>query len=259
VRIPSIARRAFALATRIRHTRVILDTEKRLGNFGAPIDDLPVLTTSKEELSRNYVFGEPGAELTFLDVGAHDGALSYMLGISGNLEFSDERYRANLERFRAKYRYYGMDLQPSTDPNVLVGDICSPRYVDEHARFRGFFDVIYSNNVFEHLRRPWDAARNVCELLKPGGLAIVIAPFSQRYHRAPEDHFRYTHVGLRSLFEDVSPINVLECGYDLAGRRNNWQGSGEVSDLVPEDRFGAWRETWFTVLVFRKKAVSSST
>jgi SAM-dependent methyltransferase len=145
-----------------------------------------------------------------------------------------------------------MDLRPTGDANVLVGDICAADYVAAHAQFARFFDVIYSNNVFEHLRRPWQAASNILALLKPGGLGIVIVPFAQRYHQDPEDYFRYTHVGLRSLFEDAGAIEVIGCGYDLVGRRNDWQGSGEVNDIVPEDKFGAWRETWFTMLVFRK-------
>jgi SAM-dependent methyltransferase len=237
---------------RLRNLRLIVDAEKRLGNFGRPLGRLPLLTTSKEETSRSFVFAERGDGLTFLDVGARDGALTYLLGISHNLEYDEATYRANLETFRAKYSYYGMDLRSAGSPNVLIGDICDPSYIAEHQRFVGFFDVIYSNNVFEHLRRPWQAAANIMQLLKPKGLGIVVVPFAQRYHQDPEDYFRYTHAGIRSLFEDCSPIEVLACGYDLVGRRNNWQGSGEVNDIVPEDKFGAWRETWFATLVFRK-------
>jgi hypothetical protein len=45
---------------------------------------------------------------------------------------------------------------------------------------------------------------------------------------------------------------VLVSGYDLRGRRNNWQGDGTAADLVPVDRFGAWRENWFVVTIVRK-------
>lgn len=246
--------RLFELLARLRAVRFIVDGEKRLGSFGKPVGALPLLGNSKEETSRSHVFAQPGESLNFLDVGARDGALTYLLGISGNLEYSESRYRANLEAFRKKYNYYGMDLEGGGSPNVLIGDICATSYVDEHSQFVEFFDVIYSNNVFEHLRQPWRAAANILRLLKAGGIGIMIVPFAQRYHQVPEDYFRYTHVGLRSLFEDLAPIDVLVCGYDLTGRRNNWQGSGTVADIVPEDRFGAWRETWFTTLVFRKRA-----
>jgi SAM-dependent methyltransferase len=238
----------------LRNLRLIVDGEKRLGSFGQPVVSLPLLAASKEETSRAYVFAQSGRNLNFLDVGANDGALTYLLGIAGNLDYSEPIYRANLEKFRDKYSYYGMDLKGAEGTNLLIGDICAPGYVTAHDAFVGFFDVVYSNNVFEHLRHPWQAAANIMQLIKPGGLGITIAPFAQRYHQVPEDYFRYTHVGLRSLFEDSGAIEVLECGYDLSGRRNDWQGSGTVNDIVPEDKFGAWRETWFTVLIFRKRA-----
>lgn len=237
---------------RLRRLRIIVDAEKRLGSMGAAAT-LPLLAGSKEEIARSYIFAEPGGSRRFLDVGARDGALTYLLGISGNLEYSEATYRANLDRFRRQHEYYGMDLKSEGGANILIGDICADDYVPRHASFAGFFDVVYSNNVFEHLRRPWIAARNILALLKPGGLGIAIAPFAQRYHQSPEDYFRYTHVGMRSLFEDAAPIDVLACGYDLSGRRNDWQGSGEHNDIVPVDRFGAWRETWFTLLIFRKR------
>jgi len=47
-------------------------------------------------------------------------------------------------------------------------------------------------------------------------------------------------------------VKVIESGYDIKGRRNNWQGSGLNNDIVPRDNFGAWRETWFTVCVLQK-------
>ncbi len=45
---------------------------------------------------------------------------------------------------------------------------------------------------------------------------------------------------------------MLESGYDILGRRINWQDSGSANDIVPVDEFGAWRETWFTVSILRK-------
>jgi SAM-dependent methyltransferase len=158
-----------------------------------------------------------------------------------------------MERFRAKYDYYGLDLDPAGDnENVLVGDVCADDFLAGNPSYEGFFDVIYSNNVFEHLRRPWVATRNLLAMLKPGGICITIAPFSIRYHESPEDHFRYTHTGLTALFTEHEPVEELVSGYDLTGRRNNWQGGGEFNDIVPVDEFGAWRENWFVVNVVQK-------
>jgi len=228
-----------------------LDGKRKLGNFrndfvGYPTDLL------KEELSRNYILGSPGTGLKFLDVGGKDGDLTYLLGIKNNLEFDAELYSRNKKQFQEKFEYFGMDLNPVEGKNLLRGDICSNRFLETHDAHLQNFDVIYSNNVFEHLKKPWIAAKNLTKMLKEGGLIITIVPFSQRYHEDPQDYFRYTHKGVISLFEEYGTYSVLESGYDIAGRRNNWQGGGEHNDIVPIDNFGAWRETWFTVNVMRK-------
>lgn len=235
------------------HTRlkIIFDTATRLGNFqrknvGYQTDIL------KEHLSRKYVMNVPGTRLKFLDVGGKDGALTYLLGIHQNLQFDARLYADNKLTFDAKYDYFGVDLKPSESANLLVGDICSADFLERYKDFVNFFDVIYSNNVFEHLRKPWIAARNLSGMLKIGGIVITVVPFAQRYHEDPEDFFRYTHKGVISLFEDSSSYDVMESGYDISGRRTNWQGSGENNDLVPLDHFGAWRETWFAVVIMRK-------
>jgi hypothetical protein len=89
-------------------------------------------------------------------------------------------------------------------------------------------------------------------MLKDNGECITIAPFSQRYHESPVDCFRYTHEGIRYLFENEMEIEIVYQGYDIDGRRNDWNGAGRNNDYVPEDNFGAWRENWFTVFIFKK-------
>lgn len=235
-----------------RAPRLILDTERRLGDFST--DEVPYdVSLCKEEVARQHIFALEGDGLRFLDVGARDGRLDYLLGVRENLLTDPDVYAANRARFEAKYEYWGLDLHSeASDESVLVGDVCSPTLLEEQPGFEGYFDAIYSNNVFEHLRRPWLAAENLIRMLRPGGICITIAPFSLRYHESPEDHFRFTHVGLASLFEDTGEVETVLRGYDIRGRRNNWQGLGIANDRCPVDRFGAWRENWFVVCIVRK-------
>ena len=93
---------------------------------------------------------------------------------------------------------------------------------------------------------------NIEKLLKPGGMVITIAPFSIRYHECPSDFFRFTHKGLEQLFNNAGNFETLISGYDITGRRNNWQGTGFGNDIVPVDKFGAWRENWFVVNISKK-------
>jgi SAM-dependent methyltransferase len=237
---------------RLRSTRLILDSSRRLGDFSR--SDVGYETgLCKEDVARRHLFDLAGENLRFLDVGARDGRLDYLLGIRTNLDFDPEFYAENLARFRHKFEYWGLDLlSEADDESVVIGDVCSPELLEQQPNFVEHFDAIYSNNVFEHLRRPWVAAANLMRMLRPGGVCITIAPFSLRYHESPEDHFRYTHVGLSSLFEATGQAETLTSGYDIRGRRNNWQGIGVANDRCPVDRFGAWRENWFSVCVVRK-------
>lgn len=210
----------------------------------------------KEALSRDYVLNRiparlSGQRLRFLDVGGRDGELTYLLGGRGPLEFDQSLRASNKVRFETHYDYFGIDLVPA-GPNILHGDICDRAFLDTYRNFIGSFDVIYSNNVFEHLERPWVTAEVLLALLKPNGICITIVPFSQRYHESPTDYYRYTHTGVPKLFELAGPVKVLESGYDIRARRYDWQGSGTVNDFVPVDRYGAWRETWFAVSVIEK-------
>jgi SAM-dependent methyltransferase len=205
---------------------------------------------SKEDLTRKILF-DLSSGGKFIDIGGRDGKLSYMLGVRQHHDFDPHFYEQNKMLFDQKFEYFGWDIVPQ-GPNVIVGDICAPDAVAQN--LRGTFDIVYSNHVFEHLEKPWVAAQNCYDLLKPGGICITIAPFSVRYHAVPGDYFRFSHEGMESLFRAVGPIEVIECGYDILSRRDNSQGIGvdDTKDLVPTDSFGAWRETWHTFLAFRK-------
>jgi SAM-dependent methyltransferase len=248
---------AAALRSRVRKPewpRLIADRGRKLGNFEHTHVGYDT-SIVKEQAARGYLFSLPGDDLTFLDIGAQDGRLSYLFGIRENLNMDPDLYAETRKRFDARFRYFGLDLEPAGEGGaVLSGDICADDFLDGYPDFRGTFDVAYSNNVFEHLRRPWVATRNILDLLKPGGSCITIAPFSLRYHESPEDHFRYTHTGIVALFQEHAPVETVLAGYDITGRRNDWQGLGTANDTVPTDEFGAWRENWFTIAIIRKPA-----
>ena len=209
---------------------------------------------SKDILSRNFLLRKKIAKiLNFLDLGGRQGDLPYLLkyhkNFSNNLNYLNDK-----NKFFKIYNYFGTDIDVDLkkNNNFVEGDICDENYLKKNQQFINFFDIIYSNNVFEHLKKPWVACSNINKMLKENGDCITIVPFSQRYHESPVDCFRYTHQGIRYLFENEMKIKVFAQGYDIDGRRNDWNGAGRNNDYVPEDNFGAWRETWFTVFIFKK-------
>lgn len=70
------------------------------------------------------------------------------------------------------------------------------------------FDVVICEQVLEHVRDPWAAARTLRSLCRPGGHLIVSTPFLIKVHNEPADYWRFTVPGLRLLLENAD-LNVL--------------------------------------------------
>ncbi len=64
----------------------------------------------------------------------------------------------------------------------------------------GSVAAFVSDEVFEHVEAPWLIALEVQRILQVGGLALVSAPMTWPEHAAPNDFWRASPFGLRSLF-----------------------------------------------------------
>jgi SAM-dependent methyltransferase len=92
------------------------------------------------------------------------------------------------------------------------------------------FDLIIADQVFEHVHRPWAAARNVHQMLRPGGHFLCLVPFLLKVHGYPDDCTRWTENGLRHL--------LIDAGFgESAIRSGTW---GNRSCAVANFRHG-WR------------------
>ena len=65
------------------------------------------------------------------------------------------------------------------------------------------FDLIIAEHVFEHLRWPYRAAKNVLQMLAPSGHFLIVTPFLYKVHPNPLDCVRWTEQGLRYFLEDA--------------------------------------------------------
>lgn len=71
------------------------------------------------------------------------------------------------------------------------------------------FDTVLCTQVLEHVADPSKALSEMRRVLRDDGTLILSAPHLSMIHEAPEDYFRYTEYGLRSLcksanFETIS-------------------------------------------------------
>lgn len=85
----------------------------------------------------------------------------------------------------------------------VVGDLHSLPFKDNS------FDAILCVVVFEHLKNPFKAMKELSRVLKKGGAIFAVFPFIWEIHQRPYDFFRYSEYGFKSLAED-SNLSVVE-------------------------------------------------
>jgi SAM-dependent methyltransferase len=96
----------------------------------------------------------------------------------------------------------GCDIEGG--PNVKhVFDLTEPAPVHLINRF----DLIISSSTLEHVTFPWKAAECLENLLKPNGFIYVSVPWVWRYHKYPNDYWRFNSHSLDLLFRRTVLIN----------------------------------------------------
>jgi SAM-dependent methyltransferase len=123
----------------------------------------------------------------------------------------------------------GCDIIAPPYPDV---DIQSMPYEDES------FDYVLSDQVLEHVRKPWVATEEVRRILKKGGLAIMTTCLTHPIHGLPDDYFRFTPFGLEVLFENFEKIHLCDGSGNLQMVIDCFQGGrgGRVKAGTPRER-----------------------
>ena len=86
-------------------------------------------------------------------------------------------------------------------------DLCESAVLDER------FDLIIAEQVFEHLVKPYQAGRNIYQMLEEGGHFLISTPFLIKIHPGHEgllddsDYTRWTKTGMKYF--------LAECGFPL--------------------------------------------
>ena len=71
------------------------------------------------------------------------------------------------------------------------------------------FDVVLCTQVLEHCDDPAQAVRELRRVTRPGGRVLASTHGVQVYHPSPVDYWRWTHEGLRRLFEQNASWSAL--------------------------------------------------
>jgi SAM-dependent methyltransferase len=128
----------------------------------------------------------------------------------------NERNWRNLvgKRFDGRTNFIGIDLAEGGNVDCVL-DICSPGRVLAERLGVEPFDLVICCHVLEHTRAPWRAARNIERLLGANGLAYVATPWSQAFHAAPDDYWRFSVRGLTLMFRRLEIVSSFYSGGDV--------------------------------------------
>ena len=72
------------------------------------------------------------------------------------------------------------------------------------------FDKIISVNSFYYFKNPFNVVKSINKILKKGGKLVLVLPFYYPIHDAPDDKYRFTEYGLRTLLENDFRIERIE-------------------------------------------------
>lgn len=108
--------------------------------------------------------------------------------------------------------YTGLDIQEGKNVDIIVKDPFDWKEIKSNS-----YDVVVSNQTFEHISYFWITALEIGRVLKEGGLACIIAPSAGGYHRYPIDTFRYYPDGYEYLCKYIGfkKIEIYRQDIDL--------------------------------------------
>jgi predicted O-methyltransferase YrrM len=106
--------------------------------------------------------------------------------------------------------YTGLDLEPGPGVDLVMAD---PYHIpmDDAS-----FDVVLSGQMLEHCAHFWRVFTEIARVLRPGGLAFLIAPSAGPIHRYPVDCYRFYPDAYRAL-ADWSGLRLVHCWMDERG------------------------------------------
>lgn len=131
-------------------------------------------------------------------------------------------YRDKEDRRKRYSAVVGVDMLEGDGVDV----VCDLEDVlDVQEKFKRENGIVHFHHVecmstLEHSRRPWLMAENIEALMAPGASIFVSVPFCWRVHAYPDDYWRLTPSGLRSIFPNIEWARVMIAAERLMGERD---------------------------------------
>ena len=111
------------------------------------------------------------------------------------------------------WNYRGLDIEAGRNVDLIVDDAYDWQAIESDS-----VDLVVSGQAFEHVEYFWASMFEIVRILKPGGLAAIIAPSSGFEHRYPVDCWRF--------YRDGFEAQVLNPLFREDDRRDRHGGKG---------------------------------
>ena len=111
--------------------------------------------------------------------------------------------------FKSQFKSYlkGKDF---TGPNIEAGedvDIVCDLTDKNNPLPKNHYELILCNSILEHTPIPWIMADVISDLIKPGGKMYLSCPWVWKYHKYPDDYYRYSFKAIEFLFPKLKWSN----------------------------------------------------
>ncbi len=123
------------------------------------------------------------------------------IGSGGNLENLIKKNFDNV---------FSIDIDKGRQPDQII-DICDDNF---QTKIKYEPSLVCCFEVLEHTKNPLKAIQNIHKILKKDDYFLASVPFNFHIHDEPNDFFRFTHFGLKMLFNDFSEVEIK--------KRNGW-------------------------------------
>lgn len=107
------------------------------------------------------------------------------------------------------WMYQGVDIEEGRNVDTVLKDPHSWKELKDED-----YDVVISGNTFEHIKFPWLAIKEVYRILRPQGIACILAPSEAPIHGFPLDCWRIQFDGMSALCEwsGLKSLEVMNTG-----------------------------------------------
>ncbi len=113
--------------------------------------------------------------------------------------------------------YVGVDLEPGPGVDVVLTDVYALPFEDDSV------DAVLTGQMLEHCGQFWRVFEEISRILKPDGLAFVIAPSAGPVHRYPVDCYRFYPDSYQAIAE-WSKLRLVHSWIDERGPWRDFVG-----------------------------------